>query len=93
MTNASVLSARSAATKGKLPSKLTCHLLEILWNNMESPVPGSGMWRDRFIGPNKILREGELEIEGDARFEGLQFQAIITLGKLVPKKKATRAVA
>jgi hypothetical protein len=65
-------------------------LLEVLWNSPGDTIPGGGDWTDEFIAPGKILRTGTLDVQ-DENFRGIEFSAVITLGKLVPRtaEKAT----
>jgi hypothetical protein len=62
-------------------------LLEYLWNNQEETL-GMNFFSDTFIGPNKIRREGIFEIENDEEFKAIEFTAVITLVRLVPKRKS-----
>lgn len=66
--------------------KISAQLLEVLWNNAGDTIPGGGKFTDKFVGPNKVIREGVFDIDGDEEFEGLEYKATITLGRLVPKK-------
>jgi len=67
----------------------TVRLLELLWNNAGDLMPGQG-GADTFVGPNKIIRHGVMEINynvGDPEeYEGIEYTAVITLGDLVPKE-------
>ena len=64
-------------------------LLEVLWNNQQETL-GMNYFSDTFIGPNKIRREGIFDLDacGYEDFEALEFTAVITLGRLVPKKES-----
>jgi len=80
--------AREAATRGHDLGGIGTSLLQTLWDSNEDLIPGGGTWTDTFIGPNKILRSGVWDVEDD-RFEGMEFQSVITL---VPVKKSAKAV-
>lgn len=63
-------------------------LLQLLWNDVSSDmVHHFGNGTDKFVAPNKVVRKGVCEIEGNEEFEGLEYEATITLGKLIPKKR------
>lgn len=65
-------------------------LLEILWNSPGDTIPGGGQWTEEFIAPGKILRTGTFDVQDDT-FEAIEFSAVITLGKLVPRRPAKAA--
>jgi hypothetical protein len=59
-------------------------LLELLWNDSGDTIPGGGDWTDKFIGLDKILCTGTMDVQND-KFEAIEFSAVITLGKRVPR--------
>lgn len=61
-------------------------LLNLLWDADPDLISGSGQHFDTFIGPNKIRREGVWDI-GTSEVEGMEYEAIITLKRLIPAKK------
>jgi len=61
-------------------------LLNLLWDADPDLVSGSGEHTDTFIGPNKIHREGVWDV-GTKEVEGMEYEAIITLKRLIPAKK------
>lgn len=65
--------------------KIDTRLLQLLWNDISdmSAVQHFGSGTDRFIAPNKVVREGVFPIEGNKEFSGLEHSAVIT--KLVPR--------
>jgi hypothetical protein len=66
-------------------------LLNHLWDADPDFISGSGDHTDTFIGPNKIHREGIWDIWGVG--EGLEYEAIITLKKIIPAKKSAKNAA
>lgn len=68
--------------------KINTQLLQLLWNNSGDTVSVGGTFTDKFVGPNQIIREGifDFELGGDSEYEGIEYRAVITLGRLVPKK-------
>ena len=70
-------------TREKWMSSL--ELLNLLWDADPDFISGSGQHYDTFIGPNKIHREGIWDIWGLG--EGIEYEAIITLKRLIREKK------
>lgn len=60
-------------------------LLQLLWNDVSSDMVHH--FTDKFVAPNKVVRKGVFEVEGNEEFEGLEYEATITLGRLLPKKR------
>jgi len=65
-------------------------MLNLLWDVDRDFISGSGSHSDTFIGPNKIRREGLWDV-GSEDIEGLEYEGIITLKKLIPKAPAASA--
>jgi len=77
-------------TRNKHKTSIDPELLEFLWNNVDGdrlPDGGSEAQRDRFTGPNTFIRNGIFRVDESDRYEGIAYQAVVTLGRLVPKKK------
>ena len=69
-------------------------LLSFLWNNVDGdrlPEGGDPKHPDRFIGPRTFIREGvfnlDSERDSDEAYAGIEYRAVITLGRLVPKSR------
>ena len=78
--------ARKSASRSYNLGGTDMSLLQVLWDGAQETITDGGEWTDTFIGPNRILRKGILLIQGDDRFDGVRFQSVITLGKLVPRR-------
>ena len=55
----------------KSTGKKNVQLLEVLWRNAGDTLSGSGSHADPFVGPDKIIREGVIDIDGDDRIAGI----------------------
>jgi hypothetical protein len=67
-------------------------LLNLLWDADVDFISGSGSHSDTFIGPNKILRKGMWDVEDD-RIQGIEYEAIITVKKLIPARTSVKNAA
>lgn len=72
--------------EGKLMATKTSTIQDALLNGGEL-LPG-GSWSDRWIGKNKIERTGTFDVEGAEDCTGVEFRAVITLGKTQTSKTA-----
>jgi hypothetical protein len=85
---ASVAKAKETREKAVLPIEM----LNLLWDADVDFISGSGSHSDTFIGPNKILRKGVWDVEDD-RIQGIEYEAIIILKKLIPARTPVKNAA
>lgn len=65
-------------------------LVQTLFENRDTDALSftGGNFSDKFVPPNKIIRKGTFDIDGNGEYAGIEFEATIVLGKLVPKQKS-----